>query len=172
MPIAALALFIVAGYVLARFWKREVTSSVTGWGCTAAVSSAVVLFVFSSLVPAISDARSILKQAVKAHNQNTSRPIVYFGRDDHGATMQLPKESIVRFKSDEVDAFAAYIEQHPQSIVVTSNGTVEAATKALSATMQLVSTGGRNYVYKTYPITTGKDRVANKPDTATGNLDR
>ncbi len=172
LPIAAFAVFVVAGLVLARFWKRDITSSVTGWGYTAAVSSAVVLFVFSSLVPAISNARSILKQAATAHNQDASRPVIYFGRESYGAEMRLPKESIVQISSEDTIALATYIEQHPQSIVVTSNGTIEAALKAISATTQLVSTGGRNHVHLTQPIPADSDRVAKKPGTVAENLDR
>ncbi len=172
LPVAAAVLFSIAGFVLAKFWKSEVTSSLRGWGATAAVSSVVVLFVFASLLPAISNARSILKQAATAHNQDISRSVVYFGREAYGAAMQLPKESIVQISCDNTIALAAYIKQHPQSIVVTSNGTIEAASQAVSTTTQLVSTGGRNHVHLTQSITTDSERVAKKPHTIAEHLDR
>ncbi len=148
---AAVLGWITAAVVLAVLWKREVTSSLIGWGGTAAVSATVVGLVFSGLVPEIARSRSILLDAVTASGHDQSVPVVYFGQESYGAELLVPSQHLVEIDDGDVDALTAHLKQHPSSVVVTSDGSFPQLASVVSSASVIIPAGGRDHVHLIVP---------------------
>ncbi len=165
LPLTVFVLYCVAGILVAMTWKRKFAISHGGWGLMTALGIVSVSFVFCQVVPLISKTRSAHANAAQLLRNDRSLPVVYFDRDIFAATMHIPKSNLYTFNIAELDKVSAFLDAHPQAILVTSRNSFSMAKQLVAEKSDLVSAaGGRNHVHLLSPRADVNLRVASKAD--------
>ena len=113
------------------------------------------------LVPAISTARSIHEAASKLQlsEEFQNAPVVFFGREDYGASMKLNESTITRFDDTQTLSMIEFLNQNPNSIIVSSEDPMETLRRDLSWTIELeeCEEGRHLYVSRPNPVVTARN---------------
>ena len=165
LPLTVLLLYCVAGIFVAITWNRKFANSHSEWGLATALGIVSISFVFCQVVPLISKTRSAHANAAQLLRTDRSLPVVYFDQDIFAATMHIPKSNLCTFNIAELDKVSAFLDAHPQAILVTSRRSFSMTKQLVAAKSDLISTaGGRNHVHMLSPRADINLRVASNAD--------
>ncbi len=92
------------------------------WACIGILAFCFVSLGINQLAPKIAESRSIHLAAknLRSTAGMQDAPIVFFGRENYGASMTLKDEKVVFFRVAEADAVCRYLQSHPHAVLVSS----------------------------------------------------
>jgi hypothetical protein len=73
--------------------------------------------------------------------------VIFFGRENYGASLQLPKNDIVSFAPADMNAMCEYLYDHPKSIIVSSEDVMKNLRVALDWHIDLNEIAGQRHLY-------------------------
>jgi dolichol-phosphate mannosyltransferase len=163
LPALAIGSCAVLAMLIVRLWHHPLMPSGWGWGVTAALGIATVGFTSSQLLGTIAETRSTHSHSARLLRQDPDRAVVYFRESAHAASLYFPKQKVQRFDHTQLADFAAYLDQHPRAIVITSGTGIELTKNAVAAHLDLVPVDARARVYLTNPVKS-RARIADRSD--------
>lgn len=119
------------------------------WSGLALIAIVFSIYGISRLAPKIAESRSLHVAALELHSQPefAESHVIFFGREDYGASFKLPKNQIVSFKPSEMNAMCEYLYEHPTSIIISSEDVIENLRVALDWHIDLNAIAGQRHLY-------------------------
>lgn len=148
--LAASGLALIAtAYFSFRVAKRPVVQ----WYCAGLISFCFVIVGVNQLAPQIAHVRSnhAAAKLLLTEPGLKDAPVVFFGRENYGAAMTLPKDKVYFYESEEADEVCVFLEEHPNSIIISSKKPMKNLRRMLSWTIWLDRLEAGRHLYQSRP---------------------
>lgn len=136
------------------------------WSCFGAIGLLMMSLALHNLQPALSNFRSmhLAAKTIQSTDEFRSAPIVFFGRENYGAGLQIDKESVFWFEATETCSMVEFLKANPSSIIVSSKDPMETLRQDLPWTILLEERTNARHLYVSRPNQTV---IANQPASTT-----
>ncbi len=144
---ALLGCVLVMALTIGR-WNGEAAFGRTAWATTAAISTCVLLFVSSALLPTISTERSAFVEIRRVADATPDAWIVFFGEKPHGAAFHLSDYRTTFFPKELEEEFVVFVERLEDLILVTDDERIVQTRQRLAGTHLLTESPNHEHVYR------------------------
>ncbi len=153
MAVGLLASCAAVAAIATWVYRTRKTRQQVAWGVWAVVSAAVLLSCTHLILPSFSSHRSIHAAAsyVRSSGQLPDAPVVFFGRENYGASLTLPKHQVHYFDAADAHEICDFLAAHPSSVIVASEDEMEHLRKWLSWKILLEKSEVGRHVYISRP---------------------
>jgi 4-amino-4-deoxy-L-arabinose transferase-like glycosyltransferase len=150
-PLVVSATILTAALVIVS--RRPQTPRLAAWSCFGLLAFCFVIAGVNHLAPLIAESRSVhsAAQYLRSTSEFHNAPVVFFGREKHGASLTLPPNQVRFFESDEADSVCRFLEQHPSSIIVSSDKQMQNLRRMLDWTIVIETDETARHLYHTKP---------------------
>ncbi len=123
------------------------------WASFGLIGLIMVSHTAHRLVPAISNARSVHLAASKLHSTQEFKnaPVVFFGRESYGASIKLEDSNITWFDETQVRSMIMFLNENPNSIIVSSEDPMDSLRRDLPWTIELEECEDARHLYVSRP---------------------
>jgi len=123
--------------------------SVGAWGSAALVGLLFINLSLTEMVPRISQLRSIhaAASAVRIQPEHIDSPVVFYRHENFGSSLWSPLNNQIVFGEGDEEAVRTFLQDHPRSILVSSDGPIEELQKSLGWSVRLLPVEDRRHVY-------------------------
>ncbi|MBB3208485.1 4-amino-4-deoxy-L-arabinose transferase-like glycosyltransferase [Rhodopirellula rubra] len=129
-------------------WNGEAAFGRTAWATTAAISTCVLLFVSSALLPTISTERSAFVEIQRVADATPDAWIVFFGEKPHGSAFHLSNYRTTFFPKELEEEFVVFVERLEDLILVTDDERIVQTRQRLAGTHLLTESPNHEHVYR------------------------
>lgn len=142
---------VSASLLFVLYWRVSPRPTRAAWAFSAALASAVMLFVCYDFVPELSRVRSLHAEVAELHAETSHAPVVYFDRQSYAATFHVQSSSVQRFDSDELAEVGEFLQRHPEVILVTRPDGAEEIRQRFGTLVELLPHGTRGQLFVSHP---------------------
>jgi dolichol-phosphate mannosyltransferase len=148
----ALVFTVVLPAILLLVWRMSSRIDAmpgVAWSGLAMIAIAFSVYAVDRLAPEVAETRSIQLAAheLRSRPEFEDSKVIFFGREDYGASVRLPKPDLVSFETAEMNAMCEYLYEHPTSIIVSSDKVIENLRVALDWHIELSKIAGNRHLY-------------------------
>jgi len=156
------AVLVGSSVLLVLFLKSPSARPGKAWAVAAAISLAVMVFVFDEIVPEFSRLRSTHAEAQALYQERGRPPVVYFARVAHTAEFHIDPDQLQRFSSSQLKDFEQFLREHPEVIVVTTPESAKTIEDRLGSFVELKSADDRGRLYVAHVRPSPRIRVTDR----------
>jgi 4-amino-4-deoxy-L-arabinose transferase-like glycosyltransferase len=158
MLVAGGLALVAVSYFSLRVTKRPVVQ----WYCAGLMSFCFVIVGVNQLAPQLAHVRSnhAAAKLLRTEPGMEDAPVVFFGRENYGAAMTFPKDKVFFYESEEADEVCGFLEEHPNSIIISSKKPMKNLRRMLSWTIWLDRLESGRHLYQSRP---NPELIAHEP---------
>ncbi len=138
--------------VLSLVWwtsSRSQARPDIAWSGLALIAIVFSIYGIGRLAPKVAESRSTHMAALEIRSQPEfdAAKVIFFGREDYGASFTLPKRDIVSFQPAEMNEMCEYLYEHPTAVIVSSDDVIENLRVALDWHIELNENTEHRHLY-------------------------
>ena len=120
------------------------------WYAAGVMSFCFVIVSVNQLTPQIAHIRSnhAAAKLLRTEPNLQNAPVVFFGRENYGAAMTLPKDQVYFYESEKADEVCEFLIEHPNSIIISSKKPMENLRRMLSWNILLDRSESARHLYQ------------------------